>query len=32
MAFNTTPEIIAEAVEGASWISVSGDILELDGE
>lgn len=31
-AFNTTPEIIAEAVEDAMWISVMGDVLELDGE
>lgn len=31
-AFNTTPEIIAEAVEDAMWISVEGDRLELDGE
>jgi hypothetical protein len=31
-AFNTTPEIIAEAVEDAAWISVMGDTLELDGE
>lgn len=30
-AFNTTPEIIAEAVEDAMWISVEGDVLELDG-
>lgn len=30
-AFNTTPEIIAEAVEDAMWISVEGDTLELDG-
>lgn len=29
--FNTTPEIIAEAVEEAMWISVEGDVLELDG-
>lgn len=31
-AFNTTPEIIAEAVEDASWIYIAGDVLELDGE
>ena len=31
-AFNTTPEIISEAVEDAIWISVDGDTLELDGE
>lgn len=31
-AFNTTPEIIAEAIEDAAWISVSGDVIELDGE
>lgn len=31
-AFNTTPEIIAEAVEETSWIYVSGGKLELDGE
>lgn len=30
-AFNTTPEIIAEACEEAMWISVEGDRLELDG-
>lgn len=30
-AFNTTPEIIAEAVEEAMWIYIEGDKLELDG-
>jgi len=29
--FNTTPEIIAEAIEDAMWIYISGDHLELDG-
>ncbi len=32
VAFNTTPEIIAEAVEDVMWISVCGGTLELDGE
>lgn len=39
VAFNTTPEVIREAVEDASWISVEGpdddptkQRLELDGE
>jgi hypothetical protein len=31
-AFNTTAEVIAEAIEDAAWISVNGDTLELDGE
>lgn len=31
-AFNTTPEIIAEAIEDAMWITVCGDTIELDGE
>jgi sugar/nucleoside kinase (ribokinase family) len=31
-AFNTTPEIIAEAVEEAMWIYIDGDTLQLDGE
>lgn len=30
--FNTTPEIIAEAIEDTMWISVDGDTLVLDGE
>lgn len=30
-AFNTTPEIIAEACEDAPWIYVVDDRLELDG-
>lgn len=31
-AFNTTPEIIVEAVDDAMWISVENDgTLELDG-
>jgi hypothetical protein len=39
MAFNTTPDVIREAVEDASWIYITGDdgdpstqTLELDGE
>lgn len=39
MSFNTSPEIIREAVEDASWISVQGpeddptkQFLEVDGE
>lgn len=31
-AFNTTPEVIAEAVEETAWIYVDGDRLDLDGE
>ena len=31
-AFNTTPEIVAEAIEDAVWIYVDGDRIELDGE
>ena len=31
-AFNTTPEIIREAISDASWIYTVGDIIELDGE
>lgn len=31
-AFNTTPDIIKQSVEDASWIYVAGDKLELDGE
>ena len=31
-AFNTTAEVIAEAIEDAAWISVMGDTIELDGE
>jgi len=31
-AFNTTPQIITEAVENADWIYIVGDNLELDGE
>lgn len=30
-AFNTTPEIIAEACEEAMWIYVDGDLIGLDG-
>lgn len=30
--FNTTPEIIVDAIEDAAWISVDGDTIELDGE
>jgi hypothetical protein len=30
-AFNTTPEVIAEAAEEAAYIYVEGDVLELDG-
>ena len=30
--FNTTPEIIAEAVEDAMWIGIHGDTFYLDGE
>lgn len=31
-AFNTTPEVIAEACEDVLWISEEGGVLELDGE
>lgn len=30
-AFNTTPEVIAEACEDVLWISEEGGVLELDG-
>ena len=31
-AFNTTPEVIKEAINDADWIYFYGDTIELDGE
>jgi len=30
--FNTTPEIVRTAIDGASWITYSDEVIELDGE